>query len=136
MRLLKQLPIILLGLEVCVPELVLNETRRDWRAIPELAGPGQDYFFQVLLLGKILEKSGKLTRREEASPECRYLVGTWKKMFPNARDGKFPVFFFGKNPVPGKWHSGMQTSNWVNLLRSHYVIVGPIMLTLVLNLKI
>ena len=25
--------------EVCVPELVLNETRRDWRALPELARP-------------------------------------------------------------------------------------------------
>ena len=25
--------------------------------------------------------------------------------------GNFPDFS-GKNPVPGKWHSGTQTSNW------------------------
>ena len=42
-------------IEVCVPELLLNETRRDWRAIPELAGPGQNYFYMVPLLGKIQE---------------------------------------------------------------------------------
>ena len=41
--------------------------------------------------------------------EWRDWVGTGKRMFPNARDGKFPVFF-GENPVPGKWHSGTQTS--------------------------
>ena len=35
-----------------------DETRRDWKAIPELAGPGQDYFFMVPLLGKIWEKFG------------------------------------------------------------------------------
>ena len=35
------------------PGTVLNETRRDWRAIPELAGLGQDYFFMVPLLGEI-----------------------------------------------------------------------------------
>ena len=45
--------------EVCVPELVSNKTRRDWKAIPELAGLGQDYFFMVLLLEKIREKSEK-----------------------------------------------------------------------------
>ena len=33
-----------------------DETRRYWKAIPELAGPGQDYFFMVPLLGKIWEK--------------------------------------------------------------------------------
>ena len=36
-----------------------DETRQDLRAIPELGRSGQDYFFLVLLLGKILEKSGK-----------------------------------------------------------------------------
>ena len=34
---------------------------------------------------------------EAASPECRYRVGTWKRMFPNARDGKFPRFFWEKS---------------------------------------
>ena len=44
--------------------------------------------------------------REAASPEWRYWVGTGKRMFPNARDGKFP----------GKWHLGTQTSNcWIYL---------------------
>ena len=38
-----------------------DETRRDWRAIPESAGLGQDYFF---MLGKIREKNGKKTRWE------------------------------------------------------------------------
>ena len=33
-----------------------DETRQDWKAIPELAGPGQDYFFMVPLLGKIRKK--------------------------------------------------------------------------------
>ena len=36
-----------------------DETRQDWRAIPKLAGPVQDYFIMVPLLGKICEKSGK-----------------------------------------------------------------------------
>ena len=32
-------------------------------------------------------------------------------MFPNARDGKFPEFFWEKSGSgPGKWHSGMHTS--------------------------
>ena len=37
------------------------QTRQDWtrlETIPELLGPGQDYFFQVTLLGKIWEKFG------------------------------------------------------------------------------
>ena len=45
-------------LEFCVPKLIWNETRqdetrRDWRAIPKLAGPVQDYFIMVPLLRKI-----------------------------------------------------------------------------------
>ena len=32
-----------------------DETRRDWKAIPELVGLGQEYFFMVPLLGKIRE---------------------------------------------------------------------------------
>ena len=36
-------------------------------------------------------------------------IGTGKRMFQNARDGKF-TGFFGKNPLPGKWHLGTQTS--------------------------
>ena len=35
--------------------------------------------------------------REAASPECRYWVGTGKRMFPNARDGKFHRFFSEKS---------------------------------------
>ena len=35
-----------------------DETRRAWRTIPKLSGPGQDYFFLAPLLGKIQEKSG------------------------------------------------------------------------------
>ena len=40
-----------------------DETRQDWRAIPELAGLGQDYFFMVPLLGKIREIKSKRKRR-------------------------------------------------------------------------
>ena len=32
-----------------------------------------------------------------------------KKNTSNTRDWEFPEFF-GKYPVPGKWHSGTQTS--------------------------
>ena len=46
------------NLEVCIPELVWNETRRDWQSLPELAGLWQDYLFLVPLLGKIREKNG------------------------------------------------------------------------------
>ena len=42
-------------IEVSVPELVFNETRGDWMAIPELAGPVQDYYFMVPLFKKIRE---------------------------------------------------------------------------------
>ena len=52
-------PLPNLLLEVCVPELVWNETRQDWRALPELAGLAQDYFILVPLFGKIQEKFGK-----------------------------------------------------------------------------
>ena len=40
--------------------------------------------------------------QEATSPEWRDRVGTGKRLFPN---------FFGKNLVPGKWHSGTQTSS-------------------------
>ena len=53
-------------LKVCVPELILNQTRRDWRAIPELAGPGQDYFFMVPLLGENPENKGLLSTNRES----------------------------------------------------------------------
>ena len=36
-----------------------DEARRDWRAIPELAGLVYDYFIMVPLLVKIREKSRK-----------------------------------------------------------------------------
>ena len=36
-----------------------DKTRRDWQTLPELAVPGPDYFFLVMLSGKIREKSGK-----------------------------------------------------------------------------
>ena len=42
--------------------------------------------------------------------KCQYWVGNGKRMFLNARDGKFTGFFV-KNLVPGKWHMGTQTSN-------------------------
>ena len=45
-------------LEVCFPELVLNETRQDWTSFPELAVPGKDYFFMVPLLNEIWEING------------------------------------------------------------------------------
>ena len=45
--------------EVCIPMLVLNETRQDWTSYPELAVLRKDYFFLVPLLKKIWEKSVK-----------------------------------------------------------------------------
>ena len=47
--------------------------------------------------------------REAASPEWQYWVRTRKRMFPNVQDGK--------NPVPGKWHSGTQTSSLCLVIR-------------------
>ena len=32
-----------------------DKMRRDWQSFPELAVPGQEYFFLVQLLGKIWE---------------------------------------------------------------------------------
>ena len=43
------------------------QTRQDWmrlETIPELPGPGRDYFFMVPLLGKIWEKFGKNSGRD------------------------------------------------------------------------
>ena len=37
-----QIVLVLWKLEVYVPELVLNETRRDWNSFPKLAVPGRD----------------------------------------------------------------------------------------------
>ena len=60
------------------------------------------------------------TSWEEASPKCRSWVETTKRIFLNAQDGKFPRFL-GKNLVPGKWHSGMQTSKKYQL-RLHWSV--------------
>ena len=76
-----------------------EETRRDWKAIPELAGPGQDYFFMVPLLGKF----GKNLGWDGTTQYHSGKVLNGLEMILNARDGK--------NLVPGKWHLGTQTSN-------------------------
>ena len=62
--------------------------------------------------------------RETASPECRYWAGTGKRMFPNARDREFPEFF-GKYPIPGKWHSGTQTSSLVRNIYTLAIMIYP-----------
>ena len=50
---------------------------------------------------------------EATSPEWRDRVGTGKRLFPDAWDGKFSGFFW-KNQVPEKWHAGTQTSKIYN----------------------
>ena len=120
-------------IEVCIPELVLNETRQDktgphfpncwyrdkttvfWSRHSRKSGknPGNKLIFIREVFGNSLMFPDLKRDLETASPECRYWVGTGKRMFSNARDGKFP-WLFGKNPVPGKWHSRLQTSSiWV-----------------------
>ena len=163
-------------LEVCVPELVLNETRRDetrLELISRIGGIRTRLMFSGLVtrenLGKIWEING--TRRDYSLPfgkvssstgfwdfsqktsknnkfwyqfrsvtktvyknnnfhsgsvrEFPTQNETWRQPVPNDRTesepGKgcsrmlrtlnFPGFF-GKNPVPGKRHSGMQTSTF------------------------
>ena len=49
------------------------------------------------------------TSQEEASPECRTESGPGRESSQMLGMGNFPDIFW-KNLVPGKWHSGMQTS--------------------------
>ena len=86
-----------------------DETRRDWKAIPELAGPGQDYFFMVPLLGKIREKFKKNSGWDGTTQNHSGKVLNGLEMTQMLGTGNYPGFF-GKNLVPGKWHSGTQTS--------------------------
>ena len=68
-----------------------DETRWDWKAIPELAGPGQDYFFMAPLLGKIQEKIREKfgTGWDYSVPLGKSLERSWNDKFGNSR------FIFG-----------------------------------------
>ena len=71
--------------------------------------PSSTKFSQNFKFGNSRFIFGTETGPEMASPEWRDLDRPGQRMFPNARDGKFSGFFW-ENPVPGKWHSGTQTS--------------------------
>ena len=100
--------------------------------------PMRDNFHNVLKLfqastgkqgvwGNLLISFGKRSGIPECFPtcnkpgrsqsECQSWFRTAKRMFPNARDGKF----LGNYLVPGKWQSGMQTST-INNLKSNQLI--------------
>ena len=104
-------------LEVCVPELVSNEKRQDvtGRQFPNWRDRDKTTSLWSRCSEKFGKKSGKIrdgmgllsTTREKSwmvLKWCSRMLGT----------GNFPDFS-RKNQVPGKWHSGTQTSikNWL-----------------------
>ena len=104
-------------LEVCVPELISNGTRQDetGRQFPNWRDRDKTTSLWSRCSEKFGKKSGKIrdgmgllsTTREKSwmvLKWCSRMLGT----------GNFPDFS-RKNQVPGKWHSGTQTSikNWL-----------------------
>ena len=87
-----------LPLEVCVPNLGTkrDKTRRDWRPFPNCRDRDGTTNVWSCCSGQYGKNSGKMGREVGQS----WVLGT----------GNFPLFS-GKNPVPGKWHSGTQTSS-------------------------
>ena len=86
-------------LEVCVPELVINKFSLGKRS-------------EIPKCFPTLNKTGKqpvLNTGTESGPGigCSRMLGT----------GNFPDFF-GKNPVPGIWHSGTQTSRMYHVFHN------------------